>query len=138
MDSRGISLSGKKPARNPNAGQKRVNKRHRRKHLKRAAPGQAAMREIRRLQANSDLLIPRLPFQRLVREIAASLGGANLRFSSTALEALQVASETFLTMLMECGNRAAVHGNRVTLMRKDFQLVFSVQFRPTDLDRDML
>lgn len=58
-----------------------------------ARPGTVALREIRRYQKSTELLIRKLPFQRLVREIAQDFK-TDLRFQSAAIGALQV-SETF-------------------------------------------
>jgi histone H3/H4 len=58
-------------------------------------PGSVALREIRRFQGSTDLLIRKLPFQRLVREIAQDYK-QDLRFQSTAILALQEASEAYL------------------------------------------
>lgn len=59
-------------------------------------PGTVALREIRKYQKSSDLLIRKLPFQRLVREIAENINGSVYRFQSTAILALQEAAEPFL------------------------------------------
>ncbi len=84
-------------------------------------PGTVALREIRRYQKTTELLIRRLPFQRLVREICQNLNVA-LRFQSPALLALQEAGEAYLVGLFEDTNRCALHGNRVTIHPKDIQL----------------
>jgi histone H3 len=84
-------------------------------------PGTVALREIRRYQRNTDLLIRKLPFQRLVREIAQDFRN-DLRFQSTALNALQEAAEAFLVSLFEDTNLCAIHAKRVTIMPKDMQL----------------
>ncbi len=52
-------------------------------------PGTVALREIRRYQKSTDLLIRKLPFQRLIREIAQDFQ-SDLRFQSSAIGALQV------------------------------------------------
>ncbi|XP_052849287.1 histone H3.3A [Drosophila gunungcola] len=52
-------------------------------------PGTVALREIRRYQKSTELLIRKLPFQRLVREIAQDFK-TDLRFQSAAIGALQV------------------------------------------------
>jgi histone H3 len=82
------------------------------KHPHRFRPGTVALREIRRYQRSTDLLIRKLPFQRLVREIAQSLKD-DLRFQSTALQALQEAAESYLVKLMEDTNMCAIHAKRV-------------------------
>jgi histone H3 len=84
-------------------------------------PGTVALREIRRYQKSNELLIRKLPFHRLVREIANDYI-QNLRFQSTAIEALQEASESYLIGLFEDTNLCAIHANRVTIMPKDMQL----------------
>ena len=55
-------------------------------------PGTVALREIRRYQKSTDLLIRKLPFQRLVREIAQDFK-TDLRFQSSAIMALQESAE---------------------------------------------
>jgi len=84
-------------------------------------PGTQALREIRRYQRTTDLLIRKLPFQRLVREVASDFK-ADLRFQSSAILALQEASEAYLVALFEDTNLCAVHAKRVTIMPKDLQL----------------
>jgi hypothetical protein len=54
-------------------------------------PQSLALREIRRYQNSTELLVRKLPFQRLVREIALQVpGGKDKRFQVAALEALQI------------------------------------------------
>ena len=84
-------------------------------------PGTVALREIRRYQKSTDLLIRKLPFQRLVREIAQDFKN-DLRFQGTAILALQEASEAYLVSLFEDTNLCAIHAKRVTIMAKDLQL----------------
>ena len=84
-------------------------------------PGTVSLREIRRYQKSTDLLIRKMPFQRLVREIAQNLK-CDLRFQSTAIVALQEASESYLVGLFEDTNLCALHAKRVTIMPKDIQL----------------
>ena len=68
-------------------------------------PGTVALREIRRYQKSTELLIRKLPFQRLVREIAQDFK-TDLRFQSSAVLALQEASEAYLVGLFEDTNHA--------------------------------
>src|SRR5687767_13810376 len=84
-------------------------------------PGTIALREIRRYQKSTDLLLRKLPFQRLVREIAQDFK-SDLRFQSTAILALQEATEAYLVGLFEDTNLCAIHAKRVTIMPKDIQL----------------
>ncbi|ODM86564.1 histone H3, partial [Orchesella cincta] len=81
-------------------------------------PGTVALREIRRYQKSTELLIRKLPFQRLVREIAQDFK-TDLRFQSSAVMALQEASEAYLVGLFEDTNLCAIHAKRVTIMPKD-------------------
>ena len=91
----------------------------RRKH--RFRPGVVALREIRKYQKSSDLLLRKLPFQRLVREIANDFK-PDLRFQSSAVLALQEAAEAYLVGLFEDTNLCAIHACRVTIMPKDMHL----------------
>jgi len=88
---------------------------------RRFRPGTVALREIRKYQKSTELLIRKLPFQRLVREIAAELQ-PGLRFQGSAVLAMQEASEAYLTHLFEDTNLCAIHAKRVTIMPKDIQL----------------
>jgi histone H3 len=84
-------------------------------------PGTKALREIRQYQKLTELLIPKLPFQRLVREVAQSFK-TDVRVDSHALACLHEASEAYLTSLFEDTNLCAIHAKRVTVMPKDIQL----------------
>jgi histone H3 len=83
-------------------------------------PGTVALREIRKYQKSTEMLIPKLPFQRLVREIAQSYG--QYRFQTSAIAATQEATEAYLVHLFEDANLCAIHAKRVTIMSKDLQL----------------
>mmetsp|Transcript_101984 Transcript_101984/g.124796 ORF Transcript_101984/g.124796 Transcript_101984/m.124796 type:complete len:135 (+) Transcript_101984:104-508(+) len=84
-------------------------------------PGTVALREIRKYQKSTELLLRKLPFQRLVREIAQEYK-QDLRFQSSAILALQEATEAYLVSLFEDTNLAAIHAKRVTIMPKDIAL----------------
>ena len=84
-------------------------------------PGTVALREIRKYQKSTELLIRKLPFQRLVKEVAQEYK-SDLRFQSSAVLALQEASESYLVGLFEDTNLCAIHAKRVTIMPKDMQL----------------
>ena len=84
-------------------------------------PGTVALREIRRYQKSTEILIRKLPFQRLVREIAKDIN-ANLRFQCSALLALLEASVAHLVGVFEDTNLCAIHAKRVTIMPKDMIL----------------
>nr|CAD1817962.1 unnamed protein product [Ananas comosus var. bracteatus] len=103
---------------------RRRGSRRRRRGREEAAPvpaGTVALREIRRYQKSTELLIRKLPFQRLVREIAQDFK-TDLRFQSSAVAALQEAAEAYLVALFEDTNLCAIHAKRVTIMPKDIQL----------------
>jgi histone H3 len=89
-------------------------------------PGTVALRQIRHFQKTTKLLIRKLPFQRLVREIAQDFKN-DLRFQSSALEALQEAGENYLVSLFEDTNLCAIHAKRVTIMPKDVQLALRIR-----------
>ena len=91
------------------------------KKPKRWRPGTVAVREIKRYQKSTELLIRKLPFQRLVREIAQNFK-TDLRFQGSAVMALQEASEAYLVGLFEDTNMCAIHAKRVTIQPKDMQL----------------
>ena len=105
-----VQLSGKKPA-----SQAPPKKPHRYR------PGSVAIREIRRYQKSTELLLRKLPFQRLVKEIAQDTM-IDVRFQGSAVLALQEAAEAYLVGLFEDTNMCAIHAKRVTIMPKDMQL----------------
>ena len=96
---------------------------------RRVRPGTKALREIRKYQGlthkhtnlATKLLIRKLPFQRLVREIAQDIK-TDLRFQASAMMALQEAAEAYMVKLFDDANLCAIHAKRVTLMPKDIQL----------------
>jgi histone H3 len=84
-------------------------------------PGTVALREIRKYQKSTELLIRRLPFQRFVREIAQDFK-TDLRFQSAAVGVMQEIAEAYLVGLFEDANLCAIHAKRVTIMPKDIHL----------------
>ena len=84
-------------------------------------PGTVALREIRRYQKLTELLIRKLLFACLVREIAQGCK-TNLRFQKEAIAALQEASEAYLVGLFKDTNLCAIHAKCVAIMPKDIQL----------------
>ncbi|ESK96071.1 histone H3 [Moniliophthora roreri MCA 2997] len=119
------STGGQAPRRQSDVESQLPKKKHRYR------PGTVALREIRKYQKSTDLLIRKLPFSRLVREIAMDMttdmnedaydkGG--LRWTSSAIQALQEATEAFLVHLFEDANLCAIHAKRVTIMQRDIQL----------------
>ena len=97
-------------------------------------PGTVALRQIRRYQKSTELLIRKMPFQRLAREIVQDLNkgvsfprhDAN-RFQSTSLLAMQESVEAFSVGLFEDANLCAIHAKRVTIMPKDMQLSLRIR-----------
>ena len=109
-----VAGTGKASRTQVHAGQKK-------RKVQRYRPGTVALREIRRYQRSSELLIRRMPFQKLVREIA-QVHNPYLRFQSGATLALQESAEAYLVGLLEDSNLCAIHAKRVTIMPKDMQL----------------
>ena len=91
------------------------------KKPRRYRPGTFALREIRRYQKSTELLIRKMPFQRLVREIAQNMK-KDFRFQTSTILALQEASEAYLVGLFEDTHLCAIHAKRVTIMPNDMQL----------------
>ena len=115
-----LSAGGKKPPSSTPAHRPRPSSATIKKK-RRYRPGAVALREIRKYQKSTELLIRKLPFQRLVREISQDFQ-VGLRFQSSAVLALQEAAEAYLVGLFEDTNLAAIHAKRVTIMPKDIQL----------------
>jgi histone H3 len=92
-------------------------------------PGTVALREICRYQKTTDLLIRKLPFQCLAREIAVDFN-SDIPFQSSALLALQESSGAYLTGQFEDANLCAIHAKRVTIMPKDIQLARKIRCEP--------
>ena len=88
---------------------------------RRYRPGTKALMMIRKYQKSTEPLLRKLPFQRLVREIAQDFR-SDLRFKSSAISALQEASEMYLVELFQDTNLGAIHAKRVTIFPKDIQL----------------
>jgi histone H3 len=90
--------------------------------VRRYKPAQNALREIRKYQKGTDLVIRKTAFQRMVREVATGLY-PGLRFQSSALLALQEAAEAYLTEFFSETNICATLAGRYTVMPKDMYLV---------------
>ena len=83
--------------------------------------GTVALQDIRHFQKTSALLIRKLPFQRLVREIPQDFK-TDLRFQSVAILCLQEVAEAYLVRLFDDANLCAIQARRVTILPKDIQL----------------
>ena len=91
-------------------------------------PGTVALREIRRYQKSTNLMIPKMPYVKLLREITQDQckqpkDGNDYRWQGVAILATQTAAEDYLTVQLEDANVCALHSKRVTVMPKDIQLV---------------
>jgi histone H3/H4 len=109
---------------------------------RRARPGMRALREIRHFQKTTQLLLRKLPFARVVREVYSpqaqrwnspylnflyyqvcmNLSPSAFRWQASALEALQNAAEDYLVKLFEDANLCCLHAKRVTIMPRDIQV----------------
>ena len=89
------------------------------------APGMRGIKEIKEQQKKYNLIIPKAPFARVVREICMDVcqRGAELRWQANAVEALQEASEAYLVRLFKDSNLCTIHAKRVTIIPKDMYLV---------------
>ena len=97
-------------------------------------PGTVALREIRKYQRSTELLIRKAPFQRVCFEILREdLNQTDFRFQSSAIVSLQEAAESYLVQLLEDANLCAIHAKRVTLYAKDIQLARRIRGESTNL-----
>ena len=96
------------------------------KPRRRYRPGTVALRDIRRYQKNTELLIKRAPFIRLCRELAQDFK-TDLRFRADSLVALQEASEAYLVGLFTDSVLCSIHAKRVTVMQKDIKLAYRIR-----------
>jgi len=116
------STGGKAPARLARAAARRATKAGSKPAVKRRyRPGTVALRDIRKLQRSGKLLLSKLPFQRLVRQVGQKYTNAP-RFQASAVLALQEAAEAYLFGPFQDAQLCAVHSKRVTVMSKDIQL----------------
>ena len=82
-------------------------------------PGTVALRETRKFQKSTDLLINRSSFNRVIRQISDN----KYRYQATALLAIQEAAEAFMVQIFEEAQLSAIHGKRVTIFPRDLALV---------------
>lgn len=97
--------------------------------LKRFRPRAYALNDIRKYQNSTNLLIPKIRFQRLVREISQEIGRKqfDFRYQASALYALQEAAEAYLVGLFEDTNLCAIHARRVTILPRDIALALRIR-----------
>eukprot|EP00966_Prymnesium_polylepis_P301950 6976043-Prymnesium_polylepis.2 len=98
------------------------------KALRRAKPGERSMQEIRHHQKGTELLVPRLAINRLIREIAQENSKIDdVRFEAEAIDALHTAAEGYLIEVMDDANKVAVHCKRQTIAPKDMRLALQIR-----------
>ena len=113
-----VRRQGRRRRRNAQTGTRRQ-----RRPLK---PGEGALREIRKLQMSTDLLISKLALSRLVREITQTVTKEPFRWTRDALGAIHEAVEAHAVKLFEKSQMAAIHAKRVTVMPKDIHHVHRI------------
>ena len=86
--------------------------------------GTVALREIRKFQRDTSMLIPKAPFRRLVREIGQAFK-AELRFSSATFDAIQSMAEAHLIKVLRSTNKVAIHAKRVGITSRDMEFAIS-------------
>ena len=114
--------SGQKKSSTATPSSKRKSALRKQKNPKRSSH---ALREIRYFQKTTHLVIPRLPFSRLVRDLCMRMypHSETLRWQRAAIECLQEAAEAFMVMFLSDANLLANHAGRVTIMPKDMRLI---------------
>ena len=96
------------------------------KKPRRFRPGTVAIREIKRYQKSTELLIKKMPFQKLVKQIALDYK-SEVRFQASAINALQEAAESYLIGVFQDTHLLAIHAKRVTIMAKDMILALRIR-----------
>ena len=110
-----------KAARKPALGSKSPREGYRRRKV---------LAEIRKLQKSTELLLPKKPFERLLRETLQDSRPEAYRMQSTAVRTAHVAAEDFIVGLLQDANRCAAHAKRITVNWKDIAL--AVRLRGLD------
>jgi len=116
-----VTKAARKSASTAEPATKKAKKTHR------FRPGSVVIKDIRKYQKSTDLLIRVLPFQRMVRSIVQGFK-SDVRFQASALRALQEALENHMVQMLEDAYRCSAHAKRVTLMCKDIQLVKKIKY----------
>ena len=93
---------------------------------RRKRPGFRALKEIVEMQKTVDLLIPKVRFRALVREIGWDYK-TDLMWGAGSVEVIQEAAEAYLIRILEAANYAAIHAKREQIMVKDLKLAISMQ-----------
>jgi histone H3 len=131
--SQAVRREGTQGGKTPRTGKRARNDRlpqtgvRRRRKLR---PGEGALKEIRKMQQSSDLLISKSRMSKVIREVTRSVTPAHctdFRFTSAAIAALHVAAEDHAVRTFEMSNLAAIHAKRVTIQPKDMQFVRKIR-----------
>ena len=117
-------IRGKGTKKNNNKNQQQQQQQQQRR--RRFRPGTVALREIRKYQKSTELLIPKLPFQRALKEVAQGIK-TDIRFQSKAVGCLQEAAEAYLVNLFENVNSCAIHAHRTTIKKRDLLLAKKIR-----------
>ncbi len=91
-------------------------------------PGTVALREIRKYQKTTNLLLRKLPFSRLVREVSQGFR-SDIRWQASAMQGIQEITEAFIIGLLQNANLGCIHAKRVTCMPKDVDLAHRIKYR---------
>jgi histone H3 len=118
--------NGEPPVETNSEGENSVVAENKKKKKRRYKPGIRALKDIRKYQKSTKLLIPKSSFIRLVKEIIQK-EKRDLRIQASAVLALQEAAEMFVVNMFEYSNYCAIHGKRVTVQAKDIQLVKKIR-----------
>ena len=104
------------------------------KRKPRFRPGTVALREIRKYQRTTDLMIQKKPFYRLVKEIGNNVMGKigiqkakGMRYTKASLDTTQEIVESWMTTVLEDAQMVALHGRRVKVQVKDLMLVMRMR-----------
>ena len=105
---------------------------------RRYRPGTVALREIRKYQSSTETLIPKLSFQRLVKEVMQNeclrRDITMKKIQSPALLALQCATEQYITELFSKSQIAAIHGKCITVQPNDVKIVLDFRGETTTMN----
>ena len=77
---------------------------------------------VKQLQKKTTNMIPKLPFRRVIRDIAREVTEEDLKWQQSALDALQYCAEDYMTNIFTDAFACTEHAKRVTLMSKDLAL----------------
>ena len=104
-------------------------------------PGTVALREIHRYQKSTNLLLPKVSFQRLLRDVTIDTVDQlkkmytklkdPSRMTVATVQCLQAASEAIITKTLEDANLCAIHTKRVTVQPKDLELAHRLMQKPS-------